>query len=159
TIKRCAGALVVKTLDRNSLYHAQTPQAANREALLAAMRAHPEATDEASALERAGASVRAVEGEVTNRKITTFHDLEGLLRVEHRTGLGWEAARPRWRIHSIRQGAGRTLRRRCGAARRDGRLAGRRLAGRHRRALPRQRPTVEGCTQRPVLAARVGPGS
>ncbi|MEW5882706.1 MAG: 2-C-methyl-D-erythritol 2,4-cyclodiphosphate synthase [Armatimonadota bacterium] len=93
TIKRCSADEVKETLDRSSLYHAQTPQAANRDALLAAMRAHPEATDEASALEREGESVRAVEGEMTNRKITTFHDLEGLLRVENRTGLGYDVHR------------------------------------------------------------------
>lgn len=93
TIKRCAGRFVEETLERSALYHAQTPQVANRAALLSAMRAHPEASDEASALERAGHRVHTVEGEVTNRKITSFHDLEGVLRVEQRTGLGYDVHR------------------------------------------------------------------
>jgi 2-C-methyl-D-erythritol 4-phosphate cytidylyltransferase/2-C-methyl-D-erythritol 2,4-cyclodiphosphate synthase len=93
TIKRCVGGKVKETLDREALYHAQTPQAANREALLAAMRASPDATDESSALERAGIEVRVVPGEVSNRKITTFDDLKGVLRVEHRTGLGYDVHR------------------------------------------------------------------
>lgn len=93
TIKRCAGGLVKETLDRSTLYRAQTPQAASRTALLSAMRAHPDATDEASSLERAGHRVQMVEGELTNRKITTFHDLQGVLRVEQRTGLGYDVHR------------------------------------------------------------------
>lgn len=90
TIKRCLGDRVEETLDRDALYHAQTPQAGNREALLAAMRAHAEATDESSALERTGFEVRVVPGEPSNRKITTFDDLKGVLRVEHRTGFGYD---------------------------------------------------------------------
>lgn len=93
TIKRCAGDRVEETLDRTTLFHAQTPQAADRVALLDAMRAHAEATDEASALERAGLDVQVVPGEASNRKITTFDDLKGVLRVEHRTGFGYDVHR------------------------------------------------------------------
>ena len=63
----------------DSIYLAQTPQAFTRAVLEEAIRAgaeHPDAaTDEASLAEQAGYSVRLVDGEPTNIKITTSTDL------------------------------------------------------------------------------------
>lgn len=75
TIKVVDGSIVSSTLDRSRLFRAQTPQVALREQLIAALDAHPNATDEASALEAAGISVHVVRGEETNVKITTVADI------------------------------------------------------------------------------------
>lgn len=75
TVKLVAGAFVSRTLPRESIYLAQTPQAFRRDVLRAALAAGGDATDEASLAERAGHAVRIVEGEPTNIKITTVEDL------------------------------------------------------------------------------------
>lgn len=75
TLKRVANGHIVQTLPREDIFRAQTPQAARREILVAALEAHPAATDEASALEAAGVRVMAVEGDESNVKITTRADL------------------------------------------------------------------------------------
>jgi 2-C-methyl-D-erythritol 4-phosphate cytidylyltransferase/2-C-methyl-D-erythritol 2,4-cyclodiphosphate synthase len=71
--------LVAETLERETIYLAQTPQAFRRdvlrEALAMAERLSIDATDEATLAERAGHAVRIVEGESTNIKITTAEDL------------------------------------------------------------------------------------
>jgi len=70
--------VVAETLPRDSIYLAQTPQAFRREVLrdaLALGEAGSEATDEATLAERAGHTVRLVEGEPANIKITTPDDL------------------------------------------------------------------------------------
>jgi 2-C-methyl-D-erythritol 4-phosphate cytidylyltransferase/2-C-methyl-D-erythritol 2,4-cyclodiphosphate synthase len=73
-------AIVSRTLPRESIYLAQTPQAFTRNVLEDAIQigldALGAATDEASLAEQAGHSVRLVDGEATNIKITTQHDLE-----------------------------------------------------------------------------------
>jgi 2-C-methyl-D-erythritol 4-phosphate cytidylyltransferase len=80
TVKRVRDGLVVETLDREVLGAAQTPQgfrfAVLAEAYEAAFRDGLTVTDEAMAVERLGAPVRAVPGSVRNRKITTQEDLE-----------------------------------------------------------------------------------
>ena len=86
TVKRVRDGLVLETLDRDALGAAQTPQGF-RYALLvgayeAALRDRLTLTDEAMAVERLGAPVRAVPGATRNRKITTPEDLawaEGVL--------------------------------------------------------------------------------
>jgi 2-C-methyl-D-erythritol 4-phosphate cytidylyltransferase/2-C-methyl-D-erythritol 2,4-cyclodiphosphate synthase len=70
---------VARTIARESIYLAQTPQAFRRTVLESAI-AHGRgsngtATDEASLAELAGHSVRLVDGEPTNIKITTSDDL------------------------------------------------------------------------------------
>ena len=80
TVKRADDARVVtETLARETIFLAQTPQAFRREVLAAAFefatRSHVEATDEAALVERAGHSVRIVEGDASNIKITTPDDL------------------------------------------------------------------------------------
>jgi len=86
TVKRVRDGVVVETLDRASLGSAQTPQgfrfAVLAEAYEAAYRDGVTVTDEAMAVERLGAPVRAVPGSPRNRKITTREDLawaEGVL--------------------------------------------------------------------------------
>jgi 2-C-methyl-D-erythritol 4-phosphate cytidylyltransferase len=92
TVKRVRDGAVVETLDRSELAAAQTPQgfrfALLVEAYQAAFRDRLTVTDEASAVERIGACVRAVPGSVRNRKITTPEDLawaeavvQGILRA------------------------------------------------------------------------------
>jgi len=72
-----APCIVAETLDRSTIYLAQTPQAFRRDVLRAALAAGERgaATDEASLAERAGHPVRLVDGEATNIKITTADDL------------------------------------------------------------------------------------
>ena len=86
TVKRVRDGLVVETLDRKELGAAQTPQGFHFpllvEAYEAAFRDRVTLTDEAMAVERLGAPVRAVPGSPRNRKITTPEDLawaEGVL--------------------------------------------------------------------------------
>jgi 2-C-methyl-D-erythritol 4-phosphate cytidylyltransferase / 2-C-methyl-D-erythritol 2,4-cyclodiphosphate synthase len=83
TVKEATAApglnVVSRTLVRESVYMAQTPQAFTREVLEHAIAIGREsiqvATDEAALAEDAGHPVRLVDGEVTNMKITTQHDL------------------------------------------------------------------------------------
>jgi 2-C-methyl-D-erythritol 4-phosphate cytidylyltransferase/2-C-methyl-D-erythritol 2,4-cyclodiphosphate synthase len=84
TVKEATAApgvrIVAHTLARESIYLAQTPQAFSRDVLEAAIQLGREAmttaTDEASLAEQAGHPVRLVDGEATNIKITTEHDLD-----------------------------------------------------------------------------------
>ncbi len=68
---------IVETVDRETLWQAQTPQAARVSLLLAAYKAaaNRDVTDEASLLELAGTPVQLVEGSETNIKITRPDDL------------------------------------------------------------------------------------
>ena len=83
TVKEATAApgvrIVARTIARESIYLAQTPQAFARSVLEDAIRRGREAidtaTDEASLAEQAGHAVRLVEGEPTNIKITTEQDL------------------------------------------------------------------------------------
>ena len=75
TVKQSDGSVVRATLDRRTIYLAQTPQAFRRDVLRDALALSSDATDEASLAEQAGHTVRIVEGEATNIKITTQEDL------------------------------------------------------------------------------------
>jgi 2-C-methyl-D-erythritol 4-phosphate cytidylyltransferase / 2-C-methyl-D-erythritol 2,4-cyclodiphosphate synthase len=69
---------VAETLPRETIFLAQTPQAFRRDVLrdaLALGEREVEATDEASLAERAGHSVRLVQGDGSNIKVTTPDDL------------------------------------------------------------------------------------
>ncbi len=73
-----AAPSVARTLPRESIHLAQTPQAFRIEVLERAVRVGREggeATDEAALAERAGYRVRLVEGSTRNIKITTAEDL------------------------------------------------------------------------------------
>jgi 2-C-methyl-D-erythritol 4-phosphate cytidylyltransferase/2-C-methyl-D-erythritol 2,4-cyclodiphosphate synthase len=79
------GRTAVKTVPRDGLWAAQTPQCCRAADLRAAYDTpgwERDVTDESGLLERAGAAVRLVEGSMTNIKITTPEDLalaEGIL--------------------------------------------------------------------------------
>ncbi len=77
-----ANALVTHTPDRATLRAVQTPQGFLREALYSAhVRAKQQAwevTDDAALMELCTVPVCVVEGEETNRKITTFEDLKSM---------------------------------------------------------------------------------
>jgi 2-C-methyl-D-erythritol 4-phosphate cytidylyltransferase / 2-C-methyl-D-erythritol 2,4-cyclodiphosphate synthase len=83
TVKEATAAadlrIVARTMARDSIYLAQTPQAFTREVLEDAIEIGKQgtetATDEASLAEQAGHAVRLIDGEATNIKITTQQDL------------------------------------------------------------------------------------
>jgi 2-C-methyl-D-erythritol 4-phosphate cytidylyltransferase/2-C-methyl-D-erythritol 2,4-cyclodiphosphate synthase len=75
TVKQVSGRVVKATLDRDTIFLAQTPQAFRREVLRDALAVTGDATDEAALAERAGHAVRIVEGEASNIKVTTPDDL------------------------------------------------------------------------------------
>ena len=89
TLKRLDGALVAATVPRDGLVAVQTPQAFRAAVLRRAHAAGGEATDDAALVERVGGTVRVVEGEQANVKVTVERDLalvEMLLSDgEHRT--------------------------------------------------------------------------
>lgn len=77
TVKRGGDGLVRETLDRASLWRAQTPQGFRYREILAAHRAAAgsDLPDDAAVAERAGLAVRLVEGSEENFKVTTNDDL------------------------------------------------------------------------------------
>jgi 2-C-methyl-D-erythritol 4-phosphate cytidylyltransferase len=79
TLKRVENDRILKTVPRDNLWAAQTPQVFAVEALQAALRAADEraltVTDEASLFEALGRDVVIVEGSSTNFKITVPADL------------------------------------------------------------------------------------
>jgi 2-C-methyl-D-erythritol 4-phosphate cytidylyltransferase/2-C-methyl-D-erythritol 2,4-cyclodiphosphate synthase len=88
--------VVERTIPRDRVYLAQTPQAFRTEVLRAAIaagRGGPPATDEAALAEAAGYPVRLVMGEATNIKITTMADLTVARALFERQATG-----PRMRI-------------------------------------------------------------
>src|SRR5690606_20519256 len=66
TLRRRSG----DTLDRSALLAVETPQAFRASALRAAHAGDPDATDDASLVERAGGKVAVVDGSPTNLKVT-----------------------------------------------------------------------------------------
>jgi 2-C-methyl-D-erythritol 4-phosphate cytidylyltransferase/2-C-methyl-D-erythritol 2,4-cyclodiphosphate synthase len=78
-LKRVADGRISGTAERTGLVRAQTPQAARRDLLLAAVEAHAtgpeELPDEAELLARHGVDVHVVEGEAANIKVTHPEDL------------------------------------------------------------------------------------
>jgi 2-C-methyl-D-erythritol 4-phosphate cytidylyltransferase/2-C-methyl-D-erythritol 2,4-cyclodiphosphate synthase len=84
---------IARTLPRETLHLAQTPQGFRRDVLAAAIAFSGEAdvTDEAGWAERAGYPVRLVLGDPDNMKITTERDLS---RAEAALGATRDAARP-----------------------------------------------------------------
>lgn len=74
------GDTVARTVDRERLFRAQTPQAFQRDLIISAHRRARkegwEVTDDASIMEQMGYDVRLVQGEERNIKITTLDDLE-----------------------------------------------------------------------------------
>lgn len=79
-ISEDGGDTVSGTFDRDKIWLAQTPQAFNRDLILAAHRSARKAdfsvTDDTTLVERSGHPVRIVKGDPWNIKITTLEDLE-----------------------------------------------------------------------------------
>jgi 2-C-methyl-D-erythritol 4-phosphate cytidylyltransferase / 2-C-methyl-D-erythritol 2,4-cyclodiphosphate synthase len=98
TVKRATEGIVSETLDRASLWRAQTPQGFHYRPILAAHRAAAgsDLSDDAAVAERAGFAVRLVVGSEENFKVTTGDDLvqaERLLAARQgdiRTGQGFD---------------------------------------------------------------------
>ena len=80
TIKVVSGGIVKETPDRSALQAVQTPQVFDidllRGALLQAAEEDAQITDDCSAVERLGMSVKIVEGDERNIKVTTPLDLK-----------------------------------------------------------------------------------
>jgi 2-C-methyl-D-erythritol 4-phosphate cytidylyltransferase/2-C-methyl-D-erythritol 2,4-cyclodiphosphate synthase len=101
TVKQASDHLVRATLDRRTIYLAQTPQAFRRSVLRDALALAGDATDEAALAEQAGHPVRIVDGEASNIKITTPDDLviaEAIGRASQpartgRAGIGYDLHR------------------------------------------------------------------
>ena len=77
TLKKSVNGVIEKTVPRENLWQAQTPQVFEKQLLLDAYQ-HPDAaaaTDEASLVERTGKPVSIVESSPMNIKITTRADL------------------------------------------------------------------------------------
>ena len=66
----------VRTVSREGLWLAQTPQMFRFSLLLQALEEHPDVTDEAGAIEAAGHVPRLVEGHLRNSKITRPDDMQ-----------------------------------------------------------------------------------
>ena len=80
TIKKVSGVSIIeKSLERNCLWAALTPQAFRRELIIdaheQALKAGYQATDDAALLESMGYKVRVTEGDYMNIKITTKEDM------------------------------------------------------------------------------------
>jgi 1-deoxy-D-xylulose-5-phosphate synthase len=107
TLKRTsAGMRVSETIARNGLYRSQTPQGFRFADILAAHRAAAAAgrsdfTDDAAVAEWRGLKVGIVDGEGTNRKLTTHDDIAAAnrdlsldsTRPDVRAGLGFDVHR------------------------------------------------------------------
>ena len=80
TIKEANGGIVKQTPDRSTLFAVQTPQVFDfdlwRAALKKAEQENAQVTDDCSAVERMGMSVKIVEGDERNIKVTTPLDLK-----------------------------------------------------------------------------------
>jgi 2-C-methyl-D-erythritol 4-phosphate cytidylyltransferase len=82
TVKRAtANTEVAETLDRSTLWRAQTPQMFRYETLAHALRSAPDATDESQAVESLGLAPKLVMGEASNIKITFPEDLAWAERI------------------------------------------------------------------------------
>ena len=101
TVKTVQQTTVLKTLDRNTLWAAQTPQCYQRKVLVSALEKfgqEKDATDESQLVEKMGVPVQIVPSQYTNFKITTPEDLtfaEALVneKVICRTGFGFDLHR------------------------------------------------------------------
>jgi 2-C-methyl-D-erythritol 4-phosphate cytidylyltransferase/2-C-methyl-D-erythritol 2,4-cyclodiphosphate synthase len=99
TLKAAGGATILRTVPRDGLHRAQTPQGFHFPLLLSLHRMAPDgATDDAALLEAGGHAVRLVPGSEENVKITYPGDLERveaamLPRLLPRVGTGFDVHR------------------------------------------------------------------
>jgi 2-C-methyl-D-erythritol 4-phosphate cytidylyltransferase / 2-C-methyl-D-erythritol 2,4-cyclodiphosphate synthase len=98
TIKRGANGQIEETVDRRSLWRAQTPQGFHYDAILAAHRRAigGDLPDDAAVAESAGLTIRLVNGSEDNFKVTTADDMNRAERLvasqqdDIRTGQGFD---------------------------------------------------------------------
>jgi len=78
TIKKVENEIIKKTIDRNYIWMAQTPQTFQKEKLLKAFKLFPQVniTDESMIMELAGFTTKIIEGDTNNLKITQALDWE-----------------------------------------------------------------------------------
>jgi 2-C-methyl-D-erythritol 4-phosphate cytidylyltransferase len=78
TVKRVKDGYVIGTLDRQTLYHAQTPQVFQYDLIMSAHRelADTAVTDDAELIEKRGFKVAVVEPTGPNLKVTTREDIQ-----------------------------------------------------------------------------------
>ncbi len=92
TIKRVQNGIITDTPDRTELWQAQTPQVFRRDLILSALENSSAAvTDDASAVEQAGGTVKTVNTGYENIKVTTPFDLmvaEAVLSVRREKTCG-----------------------------------------------------------------------
>jgi len=74
TVKQVSENNIHRTIDRNSIWLAQTPQAFHKDILINALQQDMVGTDEASMVEAIGGTVVVTEGFAGNFKITTSED-------------------------------------------------------------------------------------
>ena len=74
TLKQVSNNNIQSTIDRNSIWLAQTPQSFHKDILINALQQDMMATDEASMVEATGGTVLVTEGFAGNFKITTSED-------------------------------------------------------------------------------------
>jgi len=74
TLKQVSNNNIQSTIDRNSIWLAQTPQTFHKDILINALQQDMIATDEASMVEATGGTVLVTEGFAGNFKITTSED-------------------------------------------------------------------------------------
>jgi 2-C-methyl-D-erythritol 4-phosphate cytidylyltransferase/2-C-methyl-D-erythritol 2,4-cyclodiphosphate synthase len=98
TVKRAWDGSIIETVDRSGLWRAQTPQVFRFDQILSAHRAAEglELSDDAAVAERAGLTVRLVQGSEENFKVTTNADMTRAERAlasalgDVRTGQGFD---------------------------------------------------------------------
>ncbi|MDL2252843.1 2-C-methyl-D-erythritol 2,4-cyclodiphosphate synthase [Ruminococcaceae bacterium OttesenSCG-928-I18] len=99
TVKEAQEGFVAKTVPREKLAAVQTPQVFDREAFTQALdevpkEAYLQMTDDCMVMERVGRPVILVEGEASNRKITTQEDLRKDMEAKSlRVGHGYDVHR------------------------------------------------------------------
>ncbi len=105
TLKLVKQGVIKKTLSREDVYFAQTPQGFRREVILKAYkrfrvrklnRLNSQFTDEAQMVEAMGKPVKMIKGEGLNFKLTYPEDLKlakEIAREDYRTGLGFDVHR------------------------------------------------------------------
>lgn len=83
TVKEVKNFNIVRTINRDKIWLAQTPQTFNKKVLLKAVKKNINATDEASMVESIGGLVSVTQGSIVNFKITTIDDWELAEKIIH----------------------------------------------------------------------------
>lgn len=94
TIKEIKQSRIIKTLNRENLYQIQTPQFYKFKPLfdtyIKAIKTKFHSTDDASILEYSNYSVKCIEGENKNIKLTYIEDVEKMFNRKYKIGIGMD---------------------------------------------------------------------